>query len=149
MSKTKELYWDEIEAMDDIVTPDLEDLNGGSREMQYFEVWSEEEGGDENSELQLTSEGFVLVSVAIEELCQEILGLGEDEIICPEHNDLANVRSDLVEFLNKMARSNDGKDLDISAEAKANRREVSKMTVTIKKTINRKRQQHWEDTTND
>mgnify|MGYP003624787965 FL=1 len=26
MSKTKELYWDEIEAMDDIVTPDLEDL---------------------------------------------------------------------------------------------------------------------------
>ena len=70
---------------------------------QYFEVWSEEEGGDENSELQLTSEGFALVSVTIEELCQEILGLGEDEIVCTDHNDLAEIRSDLVEFLNGMA----------------------------------------------
>ena len=68
---------------------------------QYFEVWSEEEGGDENSELQLTSEGFALVSVTIEELCQEILGL--DFTFCPDHNDLADVRNDLVEFLNGMA----------------------------------------------
>tara|TARA_R110000824_G_scaffold180573_1_gene361062 strand:+ start:513 stop:746 length:234 start_codon:yes stop_codon:yes gene_type:complete len=69
---------------------------------QYFEVWSEEVGGDENSELQLTSEGFALVSVTIEELCQEILGL--DFTFCPDHNDLADVRNDLVEFLNTMGR---------------------------------------------
>jgi len=71
---------------------------------QYFEVWGEEEGGDENSELQLTSEGYVLVSVAIEELCEEILGLGPDKIVCTEHNDLADVRNDLIDFLNTMAR---------------------------------------------
>tara|TARA_R100000900_G_C3268293_1_gene151138 strand:+ start:305 stop:535 length:231 start_codon:yes stop_codon:yes gene_type:complete len=71
---------------------------------QYFEVWGEEEGGDENSELQLTSEGYVLVSVAIEELCEEILGLGADKIVCTEHNDLADVRNDLIDFLNTMAR---------------------------------------------
>ena len=68
---------------------------------QYFEVWSEEVGGDENSELQLTSEGFALVSVTIEELCQEILGI--EEYLFPDHNDLADVRNDLVEFLNGMA----------------------------------------------
>ena len=71
---------------------------------QYFEVWGEEEGGDKNSELQLTSEGYVLVSVAIEELCEEILGLGADKIVCAEHNDLADVRNDLIDFLNTMAR---------------------------------------------
>tara|TARA_R110000751_G_scaffold130399_1_gene232418 strand:+ start:148 stop:459 length:312 start_codon:yes stop_codon:yes gene_type:complete len=94
--------------------PDLDDVYTGEETEttnQYFEAWSDEEGGDENSELRLTSEGIVFVSVAIEEICQEILGL--DFTSCPDHsalpdpyfyNDLANVRDDLVEFLNTMGR---------------------------------------------
>ena len=93
--------------------PDLDDVYTGEETEttnKYFEVWNEDNDGEGNSELQLTSGGYVLVSEAIEEICQEILGL--DFTSCPDHsalpdpyfyNDLANVRDDLVEFLNGMA----------------------------------------------
>ena len=86
--------------------PDLDDVYTGEETEttnKYFEVWNEDNDGEGNSELQLTSGGYVLVSEAIEELCQEFLGLGEDEIVCTDHNDLAEIRSDLAEFLNGMA----------------------------------------------
>ncbi len=69
--------------------------------MQYFDYY-EMEDGTIDKELTLNSEGFALLSDMLEGIVEKLTG--EDDIVCPDHNELCEIRFDIMDLATKIAR---------------------------------------------